>query len=80
MYSTYLNGQVRHEFDYEHKQGQGVFHLGSKLHQALPIEEGERWNLVFWMRSSSIRNEVCPMCQAKPSLEIAPAFGDGFTM
>ena len=80
LYSTYYNGQLKHEFDYEHRQGHGVFHLGSKLHQALPIEEGERWNLVFWMRSSDIRNETCPMCQSKPSLEPAPEKGDGFIL
>lgn len=80
LFSSFHNGKLKHEFDYEHKQGQGVFHLGSKLHQALPIEEGERWNLVFWMRSSQIRNEKCPMCQQKPSLEPAPEFGDGFAL
>ena len=72
--------QSKPEFEYEHRQGYGVFHLGSKLHQALPIDAGERWSLVFWMRSSQIRALQCPMCKQTPSLEPAPGFGDGFKM
>jgi len=72
--------QSKPEFEYDHRQGYGVFHLGSKLHQALPIDAGERWSLVFWMRSSQIRALQCPMCKQTPSLEPAPGFGDGFKM
>ena len=72
--------QSKPEFEYDHRQGYGVFHLGSKLHQALPIDAGERWSLVFWMRSSQIRALQCPMCRQTPSLEPAPGFGDGFKM
>ena len=45
------------------KVGQGVLHLGAKHHAALPISDGERLNLVMWMRSSRWRREQgCPMC------------------
>ena len=73
-------GLVKPDFEYEHQQGFGVFHLGSRLHQAFPIESGERFDLVIWLRSSEIRNEKCPMCKQKPDLVTAPGFGDGFTL
>ncbi len=59
--------------------GSGVFHLSQQMHGSLPINEGERHNLVIWMRSSSIRNKLCPMCDSKPILVKASGFGDGFT-
>ena len=43
--------------------GHGVLHLGRRVHAALPITDGERENLVVWMRSSAWRREHgCPMC------------------
>ena len=62
-----------------HSPGIGLFHLGQQMHGSLPIEEGERHNLVIWMRSSQIRNKLCPMCDSKPELIPALGFGDGFT-
>ena len=47
----------------EHSVGHGVLHLGQQVHAALPIESGERRNLVVWMRSSARRRVAgCPMC------------------
>ncbi|NXE93498.1 OGFD2 protein, partial [Menura novaehollandiae] len=63
----------------EHVGAQGLLHRGGQIHGALPIASGERWNLILWMRSSSIRNQLCPMCNRKPELVEAEGFGDGFT-
>ena len=52
------------------------------MHGALPIQSGERINLIIiWMRSSPVRNKLCPMCNRVPRL--MPSFGgsdDGFTV
>ena len=51
------------------------------MHGALPIQSGERINLIIWMRSSAVRNKLCPMCNRIPRL--VPSFegsGDGFTV
>ena len=51
------------------------------MHGALPIQSGERINLIIWMRSSAVRNKLCPMCNTVPRL--VPSFGgsgDGFTV
>ncbi|NWI14483.1 OGFD2 protein, partial [Crypturellus soui] len=63
----------------EHVRTQGLLHRGGHIHGALPIASGERWNLIIWMRSSAIRNKLCPMCNKKPELVEAEGFGDGFT-
>ncbi|RMC05750.1 hypothetical protein DUI87_17293 [Hirundo rustica rustica] len=63
----------------EHVGGRGLLHRGGQIHGALPIASGERWNLIVWMRSSAIRNQLCPMCRRKPELVEAEGFGDGFT-
>ncbi|XP_040466637.1 2-oxoglutarate and iron-dependent oxygenase domain-containing protein 2 isoform X2 [Falco naumanni] len=63
----------------EHVGTQGLLHRGGQIHGALPIASGERWNLIIWMRSSAIRNQLCPMCNKKPELVEAEGFGDGFT-
>lgn len=63
----------------EHVGGRGLLHRGGQIHGALPIASGERWNLIVWMRSSAIRNQLCPMCRRKPQLVEAEGFGDGFT-
>lgn len=49
------------------------------MHGAMPISYGVRHNLIIWMRSSGIRNRVCPMCDKKPKLIPLPRYGDGFT-
>lgn len=68
-------------FGVEHELGVGLLHLGSYVHQALPLLTGERWNLIMWLRSSDVRNQQCPMCQSKPQKILAPqeSMGDGFT-
>ncbi|NXJ60553.1 OGFD2 protein, partial [Rostratula benghalensis] len=63
----------------EHVGARGLLHRGGQIHGALPIASGERWNLIIWMRSSAIRNQLCPMCNKKPELVEAEGFGDGFT-
>ncbi|NWY30101.1 OGFD2 protein, partial [Pheucticus melanocephalus] len=63
----------------EHACGRGLLHRGGQIHGALPIASGERWNLIVWMRSSAVRNRLCPMCRRKPELVQAEGFGDGFT-
>ncbi|NXU88283.1 OGFD2 protein, partial [Xiphorhynchus elegans] len=63
----------------EHVGTQGLLHRGGQIHGALPIGSGERWNLIVWMRSSAVRNRLCPMCNSKPQLVAAQGFGDGFT-
>ena len=61
--------------------GRGILHSGRHLHGVMPIEEGYRHNIIIWMRSSEIRNMVCPMCNEVPVLEaVQGTAGDGFTM
>tara|TARA_B100000780_G_scaffold217430_1_gene156718 strand:+ start:498 stop:659 length:162 start_codon:yes stop_codon:yes gene_type:complete len=49
--------------------GSGVLHLGQHVHSALPITEGERLNLVVWMRSARWRRDHgCPMCDRTDGL------------
>jgi len=65
----------------QHKKGQGILHSGRDLHGAMPVSEGRRTNLILWFRSSSVRNNECPMCGLQPSLEpVVSGTGDGFTM
>ncbi|XP_062999824.1 2-oxoglutarate and iron-dependent oxygenase domain-containing protein 2 isoform X1 [Elgaria multicarinata webbii] len=63
----------------EHIPFHGLLHRGGQMHGALPIASGERWNLIVWMRSSAVRNQLCPMCNREPELVDAEGFGDGFT-
>ncbi|XP_075033795.1 2-oxoglutarate and iron-dependent oxygenase domain-containing protein 2 isoform X1 [Mixophyes fleayi] len=64
----------------EHIIGQGILHRGQHVHGALPITSGERWNLIIWMRSSAVRNKLCPMCDNQPQLIETTGEGDGFTV
>ena len=50
------------------------------MHGALPITSGERYNLIIWMRASSVRNKLCPMCDKQPELISTEGSGDGFTV
>ncbi|XP_033106963.1 2-oxoglutarate and iron-dependent oxygenase domain-containing protein 2-like [Anneissia japonica] len=65
--------------EYCHKPTHGLIHRGQHMHGALPISHGERYNLIIWMRSSRVRNKLCPMCDRKPQLIKTVGFGDGFT-
>ena len=49
------------------------------MHGAHPLVDGCRCNLIIWMRSSSVRNDLCPMCNEKPDLVQCTGPGDGFT-
>ncbi|KAM6423470.1 2-oxoglutarate and iron-dependent oxygenase domain-containing protein 2 isoform 2-T2 [Liasis olivaceus] len=70
---------VPNYLEVEHVPFYGLFHRGGQLHGALPIASGERRNLIIWMRSSAVRNQLCPMCNREPDLIEAEGFGDGFT-
>jgi len=63
------------------KRGWGVLHAGLDLHKALPITSGRRHNLIFWCRSSGIRNKRCPMCFEPPVVvETTRLTHEGFTV
>lgn len=63
----------------EHVVGRGILHRGLHRHGAMPISFGERYNLIIWMRSSAVRNRLCPMCGQSPELVPVVAGHDGFT-
>eukprot|EP00112_Aurelia_sp_Birch-Aquarium-sp1_P008546 Seg1945.3 transcript_id=Seg1945.3/GoldUCD/mRNA.D3Y31 product="2-oxoglutarate and iron-dependent oxygenase domain-containing protein 2" protein_id=Seg1945.3/GoldUCD/D3Y31 len=65
-------------YKYSHKKCHGLLHRGQQMHGAMEIEDGERFNLIIWMRSSSIRNKLCPMCNEKPNLIEMPGVDAGF--
>ncbi|XP_065054766.1 2-oxoglutarate and iron-dependent oxygenase domain-containing protein 2-like isoform X2 [Rhopilema esculentum] len=69
-----------HCYKYEHRKTRGLLHRGQQMHGAMEIEDGERYNLVIWMRSSSVRNKCCPMCDRKPNLVEVEGEGAGFTV
>jgi len=71
--------QIRYS-EVNHVIGRGILHLGAHRHGALPIEEGDRHNLILWFRSSQMRNQLCLMCGEKPKLVPVEGGGDGFTM
>lgn len=58
----------------------GFFHRGQQFHGSLPVNEGQRVNLIIWLRSSEVRNPRCPMCLRMPRLVAHEGYGDGFTM
>ncbi|KAG8011608.1 2-oxoglutarate and iron-dependent oxygenase domain-containing protein 2 [Nibea albiflora] len=63
----------------EHRVTEGLLHRGQHMHGALPISSGQRWNLIIWMRASQVRNNLCPMCNKRPTLVEGVGFADGFT-
>ncbi|XP_076007267.1 2-oxoglutarate and iron-dependent oxygenase domain-containing protein 2 isoform X2 [Genypterus blacodes] len=65
--------------DAEHRLTEGILHRGQQMHGALPISSGQRWNLIIWMRASQVRNNLCPMCNQRPTLVEGEGFADGFT-
>ncbi|XP_078490040.1 2-oxoglutarate and iron-dependent oxygenase domain-containing protein 2-like isoform X2 [Ciona intestinalis] len=63
-----------------HNKSYGILHRGQHLHGAMGIDgTSERHNIIMWMRSSSVRNKLCPMCDDEPQLVVQSGFGDGFT-
>ncbi|KAI6659957.1 2-oxoglutarate and iron-dependent oxygenase domain-containing protein 2 isoform X1 [Oopsacas minuta] len=65
---------------YKHINGTGLVHRGLQFHGAAPITSGTRYNLIMWMRSSQLRNKLCPMCNSAPQLEESIGYGDGFML
>lgn len=62
-------------------RGHGVLHSGRDLHQAEPLEDGRRQNLIIWCRCSEVRNWECPMCFQHPSVVPTNEFAhEGFTV
>ena len=64
---------------YQHQLGRGLLHRAQHMHGAHAVTGGVRYNLVIWMRSSSVRNKLCPMCSFPPDLVMNEGYGDGFT-
>jgi hypothetical protein len=62
----------------QHRLGWGVLHRGRHMHGAEPLTSGRRCNLILWMRSSKVRNKLCPMCMRAPSLMHVGGLDDGF--
>ena len=50
------------------------------MHGALDISKGERYNLIIWMRSSSVRSNGCPRYGETSKLVPFEGFGDGFVL
>lgn len=75
-------GPGKHErwTTYHHSVGRGLLHRAQHMHGARPITSGYRYNLIIWMRSSSVRNTLCPMCNEAPTLVATRGCGDGFTV
>ena len=63
----------------EHNPTWGLLHRGQHMHGALPIQSGERYNLIIWLRASSVRNLHCPMCRREPEIVENEGYSDGFT-
>ncbi|KAL4223851.1 2-oxoglutarate and iron-dependent oxygenase domain-containing protein 2 [Mactra antiquata] len=82
LYFGAMRTEVDKESDrtqYIHEPTIGVIHRGQHKHGASPVTDGQRCNLIIWMRSSAIRNQKCPMCDQEPQLQKSLGFGDGFT-
>eukprot|EP01102_Stenamoeba_stenopodia_P006299 TRINITY_DN1725_c0_g3_i1.p1 TRINITY_DN1725_c0_g3~~TRINITY_DN1725_c0_g3_i1.p1 ORF type:complete len:315 (-),score=79.37 TRINITY_DN1725_c0_g3_i1:37-981(-) len=44
-------------FEYDHKIGRALLHIGKHRHGANSITEGERYNMIVWFRSSKVRTQ-----------------------
>ena len=59
------DGDEMHSARYPHfhREGIAILHRGSHCHEAFPVEEGKRVNLIMWCRSSYVRKHgMCAMC------------------
>ena len=63
-----------------HRRGWALLHRGQHRHGAMEVEgdDSARHNLIIWCRSSSVRNQLCPMCDRTPVLVPRVGYGDGF--
>jgi hypothetical protein len=56
--NVYFNGQrdtaseKREQFEFAHKPGVAIIHIGQHWHGARRIQSGERYNVVLWSRST----------------------------
>jgi len=81
LYLLGQDGEAAGDLTLQHRQGWAIIHPGRTLHGALPITSGSRTNLLLFLRSSSVRNKLCPVCASPPSLRpVEDGTGDGFTM
>lgn len=48
------------QFEFAHRVGQALIHVGRHRHQAHAITSGQRSNLILWCRSSSFRESFDP--------------------
>lgn len=63
------------------QRGHAILHAGRDMHQAEPVVEGDRHNLILWCRSSEVRNDECPMCFSRPHvIPTNELFHEGFTV
>jgi len=49
-------------FEFLHKPGLGIIHLGKHRHGANAIKSGERYNLIVWFRNSKMIGQNCTKC------------------
>ncbi|XP_063682725.1 2-oxoglutarate and iron-dependent oxygenase domain-containing protein 2-like [Bolinopsis microptera] len=82
VYFTHMTSEEDKEEYYEadHVPGVVMFHRARQMHGTLPLLSGSRYNLLTWLRSSSVRNKMCPMCRSVPKLVPSSHMGDGFTI
>lgn len=51
------------QFNYQHRLGRAVMHLGNHFHEVLDVTSGERHVLIMWLRSwKKYRASHCPCC------------------
>lgn len=74
-----FRAQQLHSSDSSTNKSHEVFLKDQQLHGAMSLDEGERYNLVISLRSSSIRNVLCPRCDTLPLLVKTECEGDGFS-
>lgn len=81
VYFTHMTGEEDEEeyWEADHVPGVVMFHRARHLHGTLPLLSGSRYNLLTWLRSSSVRNKLCPICKSPPKLIPSLHMGDGFT-
>lgn len=64
----------RSRYPHFHREGMGLMHRGAHCHEAVPVEEGQRVNLIMWCRSTDVRRHgKCAMCGEERKVETAAA-------
>ena len=49
------------DFKFQHEPGLALIHIGQHWHGANKIQDGERYNLILWMRSSTYHKSIAEM-------------------